>query len=141
MLRAILAAFATAQAASKARQIATHTAYGLVALTAIIIALVFAAMALFFYLSITMHSYMAAAIVAGVAALLGGLIALYASWSDKEPESDDIFQQLGLSSLGISNSRDVEAIANQARGQIRKIGPINVALAALAAGVLLGRRI
>jgi lysylphosphatidylglycerol synthetase-like protein (DUF2156 family) len=141
MLRTLLAAFATAQAASKARRIAQHTAYGLIAISAVIIALVFAAMALFFFLSQTMSSSTAAAIVAAAAAVLAGLIAIYARWQDSEVENEDIFDQLGLSSLGISNSKDVEAIADQARTQIRRVGPINVALAAIAAGFLLGRRI
>ena len=141
MLRALLAAFATAQAASKAQRFAEHTAYGIVAIAAVIIALVFAAMALFFYLSQTMSSALAAAIVAVAGAVVAGLVALYAQWKDSQVENEDIFQQLGLSNLGISNSQDVEAIANQARTQIRRIGPINVALAALAAGFLLGRKV
>jgi hypothetical protein len=137
----LLTAFATAQAASQAKRIAQHTAYGIVAIGAVIIALVFGSMALFFYLSMTMHSSLAAAIVAAAAALFAGLIALYARWQDSVPEKDDIFDQLGLSSLGISNSRDVEAVADVARNQIRRVGPVNVALAALAAGFLLGRKI
>jgi hypothetical protein len=140
MLRMLLTAFATAQAASQAKRIAQHTAYGIVAITAVIIGLVFASMALFFYLSQTMHSSLAAAIVAAAAAVFAGLIALYARWQDSDVEKSDVFDQLGLSSLGITSNKDVEAVADAARTQIRRIGPINVALAAVAAGFLLGRR-
>lgn len=141
MLRMLLTAFATAQAASQAKRIAQHTAYGIVAIGAVIIGLVFASMALFFYLSQTMNSAMAAAIVAAASALFAGLIALYARWQDSTVEKDDLFDQLGLSGLGITSSKDVEAVADVARTQIRRIGPVNVALAALAAGFLLGRKV
>lgn len=140
MLRMLLTAFATAQAASKARQIAQHTAYGIVAIGAVLIALVFGAMALFFYLGQFMNSASAAAIVALASAALAGIIALYARWKDSQVEEEDIFEQFGLPNLGISSQKDVEAVADAARTQIRRLGPINVALAALAAGFLLGRR-
>lgn len=140
MLRSLLAAFATARAASQAKQIATHTAYGLIAISALMIGLVFASIALFFTLAERMGPASAAAIVAVVVAALAAGVALYARWKDSQEEDEDMYDQLGLSSLGISSGKDVEAVVRQARRQIRKVGPVNVALAALAAGFLLGRR-
>jgi hypothetical protein len=140
MLRSLLAAFATARAASQAKQFATHTAYGLIAISALMIGLIFASIALFFTLAERMGPASAAAIVAVVVVALAVGVALYAWWKDSQEEDDDMYDQLGLSSLGISSGKDVEAVVRQARRQIRKVGPVNVALAALAAGFLLGRR-
>jgi hypothetical protein len=140
MLRSLLAAFATARAASQAKQFATNTAYGLIAISALMIGLIFASIALFFTLAERMGPASAAAIVAVVVAALAVGVALYARWKDSQEEDDDMYDQLGLSSLGISSGKDVEAVVRQARRQIRKVGPVNVALAALAAGFLLGRR-
>jgi hypothetical protein len=141
MLKALLAAFATSQAATRAERMALDAGYGMVALAAAIISLIFVSMAIFFRLSQSMSSAQAAAIMAAGIAVLAILVAVYARQQDSGVSKGSIYDQLGLSALGISSERDLEAIADQARVQIRRVGPMNVALAALAAGLLLGRKI
>jgi hypothetical protein len=137
MLRSLMAAIATAGAASKVRGLARQAAYGTVAVFALLVALVFMALAAFYALSVSQGPAVAAAIVAAGLAALAGLVFLWSAYGHQESEQEGFMSQLGLPALGISNQKDIEAVLHRARVEMRKVGPVKISLGALAVGFLL----
>jgi hypothetical protein len=139
MLRSLFTAIAARQAAFRARQMARKAVYGLIGFFALVIALVFAALAAFFALEDPLGSAGSAGAVAGglvVLTLLGLLIV----WPRGRPRQAGLADQLGLSALGISDKKDIEALIGEARKAIREVGPVEIVVAAFVAGFFLGRR-
>jgi len=140
MLRSILAAMATASAASRVRGVARDTAYGTVAIFALLVALVFLSLAVFYWLSATLGPAAGAAIVAGGLALLAGAIGLWAYLRRRNAGEENWMEQLGLPSVpGLTNPEDIDAIVDEARMQVKRIGPLKLTAAAFAAGFILSR--
>ncbi len=140
MLRSLLAAVAAGQAAAKAKQLARQTAYGTIAIVALIIALVFGSLSIYFALTPTLGPSLAAASVTGGFVLFAVIILLWAMRKRKEPVSHNMLADLGLpASVANLNSQDLEAVVDQARLQVRKIGPVKLSLAAFGAGLLLAQ--
>ena len=137
MLRSLMTAIATAGAASKVRGLARQAAYGAVAVFALLVALVFMALAAFYALSPSQGPAVASAIVAAGLAVVAGLVFLWSAYSRRESEQEGFMSQLGLPALGISNQKDIDAVVHRARVEMRKVGPVKISLAALAVGFLL----
>lgn len=141
MLRSLLGAFATAQAASRVRRYAQQTTYGALAALTLLIAFVFAALAAFFALSGPLGSAGAAAVVAGGLAVIAGLVALWASMSSKKAKSSNLLETFDLQALGIDNKEDVEAVLKSAQKELRKVNPVTLSVVALVAGFVIARRL
>jgi len=141
MLRSLLGAFATAQAASKVRRYAKQTTFGALAALTLLVAFVFAALAAFFALSGPLGSAGAAAVVAGGLAIVAALVALWSSTSSKKAESSDLLGTFDLQALGIKNKDDVEAVVKGAQKELRKVNPVTLGVVALVAGFVIARRL
>ncbi len=139
MLRSILVAMATAATVSRARGVARQTAYGAIATFALMVALVFLAIAVFYFLLQSFDPAIAAAIVAGGFALFAFIIFLWAWARQKHPADDDWMEQLGLPAVTGVDSKDVHAIVDRAKVELRKAGPVKISLVALAVGFLIAR--
>jgi hypothetical protein len=135
-----MAAIATAGAASKVRGLARQAAYGTVAVFALLVALVFMALAAFYALSASQGPAVAAAIVAAGLAALAGLVFLWSAYGHRESEQEGFMSQLGLPALGISSQKDIDAVVHRARVEMRKVGPVKISLIALAVGFFLALR-
>lgn len=140
MLRSIVAAMATAAAASKAKGIARQAAYGAVAVFSLLVALVFSAIAAFYYLSQSMGPAGAAATVAAILAVLAMLVFIVSRVSARDDANGNWAKQLGLPAVaGITDTKDIEAMVDKTQIALRKAGPVKLSLAALAIGFLLAR--
>jgi hypothetical protein len=138
MLRSIMAAMATAAAASKAKSIARQAGYGAVAIFALMVALVFTAIAAFYFLLVPLGPAYAAATVAGASAIFAVIIFAWA-FRQKKDQDEGWMEQFGLPAIPGVDSKDVQAIVDRTRMELRKVGPVKVSLAALAVGFLIAK--
>ncbi len=118
---------------------ARKAVYGIIGFLVLVIALVFAALAAFFALEDPLGPAGSAGAVAGGLVVLT-LLALLIVWPRGRPRQAGLADQLGLSALGISDKKDIEALIGEARKAIREVGPVEVVVAAFVAGFFLGRR-
>jgi hypothetical protein len=139
MLRSLMAAMATAAAASKAKGIARQAGYGAIAVFALMVALVFTAIAAFYFLLEPLGPAYAAATVAGASAVFALIIFAWAWFRQKKDQDEGWMEQLGLPALPGVDSKDVQAIVDRTRMELRKVGPVKVSLAALAVGFLIAK--
>jgi hypothetical protein len=138
MLRSIMAAMATAAAASKAKGIARQVGYGAIAIFALMVALVFTAIAVFYFLLVPLGPAYAAATVAGASAIFAVIIFAWA-FRQKKDQDEGWMEQFGLPAIPGVDSKDVQAIVDRTRMELRKVGPVKVSLAALAVGFLIAK--
>lgn len=139
MLRSLMAAMATAAAASKVKGIARQAAFGTIAIFALLVALVFIAIAAFYFLLPPLGAAWAAAAVAGAFAVFALIIFAWA-WSKQSKDEDNGWmEQFGLPAVPKVDSKDVQAIVDRTRTELRKVGPVKLSLAALAVGFVIAR--
>ena len=136
MLRSLMAAMATAAAASKAKGIARQVAYSAIAIFALMVALVFIAIAAFYFLLDPLGAAFAAATVAGAFAICALIIFAWAWSKQKHAQDEGWMEQFGMPAV---DSKDVQAIVDRTRTELRKAGPVKLSLAALAVGFLIAR--
>jgi hypothetical protein len=103
------------------------------------IALVFFSIAAFFFLSRPLGPAGAAAAVAGGSALIALIIFFWVWYKQKHANDDGFMEQFGLPAISGVDSKDVQAIVDRTRLELRKAGPVKVSLAALAIGFLIAR--
>ena len=140
MLRAILAAMATATAASKAKDVARQAAYGAIAVFALLVAIVFLSMAGFYWLSESMGPAGAAAAVSGILAAFALLIVAWAFLRGSKDKNEGWMEQLGVPHVaGLTDAKDMQQIVDRAQIELRKIGPVKLSLGALALGFIISR--
>ncbi len=138
MLRPILTALTTAMAASRMRGVARDAAYGVVALSAGIIALLFLSVAAFFWLSEPLGQAGAAAAVCAMTASLSAAVVLWTMKERRDAANDNGGINLPAM-LGLDGRQDLEGLERIASMQIKQAGPLKIAFAALAAGFLLAK--
>jgi hypothetical protein len=134
-----MAAMATAAAASRVKGIARQAAYGTIAIFALMIALVFSAIAVFYFLLEPLGAAYAASAVAGASAAFALIIFAWIWSRQKKDQDEGWMEQFGLPAIPGVDSKDVQAIVDRTRTELRKVGPIKVSLAALAVGFLIAR--
>ena len=140
MLRAILAAMATATAASKVKDVARQTAYGAVAVFALLVALAFMSLACFYWLSESLGPAGAAAAVSGIMAVVALLVVAWANFKEAKPRNEGLMEQFGVPPIaGLTDAKDVQEIVHKAQTELRKVGPVKLSLAAAAIGFLIAR--
>jgi hypothetical protein len=140
MLRSILAAMATATAASKVKDIARQAAYGAIAVFALLVALVFLSLAGFFWMSQSLGPAGAAAAVSGILAAFSLLVVAWVYFKEGKPTNEGWMEQLGVPHVaGITDAKDMQEMVDRAQHELRKIGPVKLSLAALAAGFVISR--
>jgi hypothetical protein len=139
MLRSLMAAMATAAAASKVKGIARQAGYGAIAIFALMVALVFIAIAAFYFLLEPLGAAYAATAVAGAFAVFALIIFAWAWSRQKQHQDEGWMEQLGLPAVPGVDSKDVQALVDRTRTELRKVGPVRLSLAALAVGFLIAR--
>lgn len=138
MLRSIMAALATATAASRVRSVARQTGFGAIAIFALMIALVFASIAVFYLLLPVYGPAIAAAIIAGGTALIAFVVSLWA-FNRQKNQQDNWMAELGLPTVRGVDAKNVGAVVDRAQVAIRRAGPVKLSLAAIAAAFLISR--
>jgi hypothetical protein len=140
MLRSILTTAATAAAASRVKTMAKQTAYGAVALGAFMLAIVFTALAIFFWLS---EAYGPAPAAAGVAAILAVLTACMLAWikiRQNAERNENLADRLGLPGmLGMKDTEQIEKFVEQGVARLRHVDPVKLTVGTLVVGFLISR--
>jgi hypothetical protein len=131
---------ATATAASKVKDVARQAAYGAIAVFALLVALVFLSLAGFFWMAQSLGPAGAAAAVSGILAAFSLMVVAWVYFKEAKPKNEGWMEQLGVPHVaGITDAKDMEEMVDRAQIQLRKIGPVKLSLAALAAGFIISR--
>ena len=139
MLRSVMTAVAAATASSKARTMAREAAFGMIGVSALIIALVFLAIAAYYFLIDPLGTAGAAAAVSAFLAIFAVIIFIWAFYQQRN-DKNGLLQQFGLPSVdGLNDIEDVEQLVKQTQASLRKVGPVKLSVAALAIGFLAAR--
>lgn len=140
MIRSLLTTAMSAIAASRAKHMAKQTAYGALAVFAIMLAGLFATLAVFFALSAQIGAAPAAATVAAVLAIVAVATFAWAKSRQDADNSENIVERLGLPELiGVKDVEAANKYLNKGYAQLRKADPVKLSAGAFVIAFLVTR--
>jgi hypothetical protein len=82
----------------------------------------------------------AAAAVSGILAAFSLLVVAWVYFKDGKSKNEGWIEQFGVPHVaGITDAKNMQEIVDRAQHELRKIGPVTLSLAALAAGFVISR--